>query len=86
MVFIQKKKFCYEAVGNYSFNELLVCFCSASALKRHPVITTFGTQKKGLTAYVLSQQQMIKQHYPVKGNHLLIFEQLLILIQIFFHS
>lgn len=37
------------------------------ALKHHPVITTFGTQKKGLTAYVLSQQQMIKHHYPVKG-------------------
>ncbi|XP_047221098.1 RNA exonuclease 5-like isoform X2 [Girardinichthys multiradiatus] len=37
------------------------------ALKHHPVITMFGTQRRGLTAYVLSQQQMIKNHYPVKG-------------------
>ncbi|KAM4595767.1 RNA exonuclease 5 [Fundulus diaphanus] len=37
------------------------------ALKHHPVITAFGTQRRGLTAYVLSQPQMIKHHYPVKG-------------------
>ncbi|XP_043971605.1 RNA exonuclease 5-like isoform X1 [Gambusia affinis] len=37
------------------------------ALKDHPVITTYGTQKKGLTAYLLSRQQMIKYRYPVKG-------------------
>ncbi|XP_034544573.1 RNA exonuclease 5-like [Notolabrus celidotus] len=37
------------------------------ALRSHPVITKFGTQRKGLTAYVLSQEQMIKSHYPVKG-------------------
>ncbi|XP_014860914.1 PREDICTED: putative RNA exonuclease NEF-sp isoform X2 [Poecilia mexicana] len=37
------------------------------ALKYHPVITAFGTQRRGLTAYLLSQQQMIKNHYPVKG-------------------
>ncbi|KAM4751438.1 RNA exonuclease 5 [Anableps anableps] len=37
------------------------------ALEYHPVITTFGTQRRGLTAYVLSQQQMIKHCYPVKG-------------------
>ncbi|XP_059188959.1 RNA exonuclease 5-like isoform X2 [Centropristis striata] len=37
------------------------------ALRIHPVITKFGTQKKGLTAYVLSQEEMIKRHYPVKG-------------------
>ncbi|KAM6940430.1 RNA exonuclease 5 [Xenentodon cancila] len=37
------------------------------ALKYHPVITTFGTQRKGLTAYVLTQEKMIRHHYPVKG-------------------
>ncbi|XP_008292117.1 RNA exonuclease 5, partial [Stegastes partitus] len=38
-----------------------------SVLKRHPVIAKFGTQRKGLTAYVLTQEEMIKKHYPVKG-------------------
>ncbi|CAJ1054008.1 RNA exonuclease 5-like [Xyrichtys novacula] len=37
------------------------------ALRSHPVITKFGTQRRGLTAYALSQEQMIKSHYPVKG-------------------
>uniref|UniRef100_H3CS47 Exonuclease domain-containing protein n=1 Tax=Tetraodon nigroviridis TaxID=99883 RepID=H3CS47_TETNG len=32
------------------------------ALRIHPVITAFGTQRKGLTAY-----EMIKKHFPVKG-------------------
>ncbi|XP_023153467.2 RNA exonuclease 5 isoform X1 [Amphiprion ocellaris] len=38
-----------------------------SALKGHPVISKFGTQRRGLTAYVLTQEEMIKKHYPVKG-------------------
>ncbi|XP_031719052.1 RNA exonuclease 5 [Anarrhichthys ocellatus] len=37
------------------------------ALRIHPVITKFGTQRRGLTAYVLPQEEMIKKHYPVKG-------------------
>ncbi|XP_032384467.1 LOW QUALITY PROTEIN: RNA exonuclease 5 [Etheostoma spectabile] len=37
------------------------------ALRCHPVITKFGTQRRGLTAYVLTQEEMIKKHYPVKG-------------------
>ncbi|XP_040892266.1 RNA exonuclease 5-like [Toxotes jaculatrix] len=37
------------------------------ALKNHPVITKFGTQRRGLTVYVLTQEEMIKRHYPVKG-------------------
>ncbi|XP_035516931.1 RNA exonuclease 5-like [Morone saxatilis] len=37
------------------------------ALKSHPVITRFGTQRRGLTAYVLPQEEMIKRHYPIKG-------------------
>ncbi|XP_073327192.1 RNA exonuclease 5-like [Pagrus major] len=36
-------------------------------LSCHPVITKFGTQRRGLTAYVLSQEEMIKKNYPVKG-------------------
>ncbi|XP_076584738.1 RNA exonuclease 5 [Chaetodon auriga] len=37
------------------------------ALRTHPVIIKFGTQRRGLTAYVLSQEEMIKRHFPVKG-------------------
>ncbi|XP_068177802.1 RNA exonuclease 5-like isoform X2 [Antennarius striatus] len=37
------------------------------ALMSHPVITRFGTQRRGLTAYVLTQEEMIKKRYPVKG-------------------
>uniref|UniRef100_UPI0037E9167E RNA exonuclease 5-like n=1 Tax=Semicossyphus pulcher TaxID=241346 RepID=UPI0037E9167E len=37
------------------------------ALRSHPVITKFGTQRRGLTAYVLPLDEMIKRHYPVKG-------------------
>ncbi|CAN9510580.1 unnamed protein product [Ophioblennius macclurei] len=36
-------------------------------LYTHPVIRTFGKQKRGLTAYVLSKEEMIKKRYPVKG-------------------
>ncbi|GLD68267.1 putative RNA exonuclease NEF-sp [Lates japonicus] len=38
-----------------------------TALLTHPVITKFGTQRRGLTAYVLTQEEMIKRHFPVKG-------------------
>ncbi|KAF3687930.1 RNA exonuclease 5 [Channa argus] len=37
------------------------------ALRSHPVITKFGTRRRGLTAYVLTQEERIKRHYPVKG-------------------
>ncbi|XP_042341648.1 RNA exonuclease 5-like [Plectropomus leopardus] len=37
------------------------------ALTIHPIITKFGTKRRGLTAYVLTQEEMIKRHYPVKG-------------------
>nr|XP_046226674.1 RNA exonuclease 5-like [Scatophagus argus]XP_046226683.1 RNA exonuclease 5-like [Scatophagus argus] len=37
------------------------------ALRSHPVITKFGTQRRGLTAYVLPQEELIKRHFPVKG-------------------
>ncbi|XP_029949919.1 RNA exonuclease 5 [Salarias fasciatus] len=36
-------------------------------LYTHPVVRAFGKQKRGLTAYVLSKEEMIKKHYPVKG-------------------
>lgn len=29
----------------------------------------FGSERRGLTAYVLTQEDMIKYHYPVKGPH-----------------
>uniref|UniRef100_A0A3Q4MFL7 RNA exonuclease 5 n=1 Tax=Neolamprologus brichardi TaxID=32507 RepID=A0A3Q4MFL7_NEOBR len=33
----------------------------------HPIITMFGTERRGLTAYVLTEEEMIKNNYPVKG-------------------
>ncbi|XP_034409407.1 RNA exonuclease 5-like isoform X2 [Cyclopterus lumpus] len=36
-------------------------------LRIHPIIAKFGTQKRGLTAYVLTQEEMIQNRYPVKG-------------------
>ncbi|XP_056265275.1 RNA exonuclease 5-like isoform X2 [Pseudoliparis swirei] len=38
-----------------------------NALRIHPVIAQFGTERRGLTAYVLTQEEMIKKHFPVKG-------------------
>ncbi|XP_034455511.1 RNA exonuclease 5-like [Hippoglossus hippoglossus] len=37
------------------------------AVKFHPVISKFGTRTRGLTAYLLSQEEMIQKNYPVKG-------------------
>lgn len=37
------------------------------ALKNHPIITMFGAERRGLTAYVLTEEMMIKNKYPVKG-------------------
>ncbi|TNN46188.1 putative RNA exonuclease NEF-sp [Liparis tanakae] len=38
-----------------------------NALRIHPVIAQFGTKRRGLTAYVLTQEEMIKKRFPVKG-------------------
>uniref|UniRef100_A0A3Q3WQX0 Exonuclease domain-containing protein n=1 Tax=Mola mola TaxID=94237 RepID=A0A3Q3WQX0_MOLML len=46
-----------------------VLLCTAAALRSHPVITKFGAQRKGLTAYVLTQEELIKKQYPVKGDY-----------------
>uniref|UniRef100_A0A8C6K6Q4 Exonuclease domain-containing protein n=1 Tax=Nothobranchius furzeri TaxID=105023 RepID=A0A8C6K6Q4_NOTFU len=37
------------------------------AVKHHPIIKKYGTQKRGVTAYVLTQEEMIKNHFPVRG-------------------
>ncbi|XP_063738927.1 RNA exonuclease 5-like isoform X2 [Eleginops maclovinus] len=37
------------------------------ALRIHPVITKFGTKRRGLTAYVLPEDEMIQKRFPVKG-------------------
>ncbi|XP_049576572.1 RNA exonuclease 5 isoform X2 [Syngnathus scovelli] len=37
------------------------------ALRTHPVVLKYGTSKRGLTAYVLGQEELIKRRYPVKG-------------------
>ncbi|XP_037545749.1 RNA exonuclease 5 [Nematolebias whitei] len=37
------------------------------ALTEHPVITAYGPQRRGLTAYILTTEEMIMNHYPVKG-------------------
>uniref|UniRef100_I3IU97 Exonuclease domain-containing protein n=1 Tax=Oreochromis niloticus TaxID=8128 RepID=I3IU97_ORENI len=41
--------------------------CTGAAMKNHPIITVFGTERRGLTAYVLTEKEMIKNNYPVKG-------------------
>ncbi|KAG7262929.1 hypothetical protein CRUP_018932, partial [Coryphaenoides rupestris] len=37
-------------------------------LRLHPVIGKFGTAVKGLTAYTLTREEMIKGHFPVRGD------------------
>uniref|UniRef100_A0A8C1LTR5 RRM domain-containing protein n=1 Tax=Cyprinus carpio TaxID=7962 RepID=A0A8C1LTR5_CYPCA len=39
-----------------------------AALRWHPVIRRFGLSTTGLTNFLLTQQEMIKQKYPVKGG------------------
>ncbi|XP_057698914.1 RNA exonuclease 5-like [Corythoichthys intestinalis] len=36
-------------------------------LRTHPVIRKYGTGKSGPKAYMLTQEELIKRHYPVKG-------------------
>ncbi|XP_019718107.1 putative RNA exonuclease NEF-sp isoform X2 [Hippocampus comes] len=38
-----------------------------NVLSHHPVVHKYGTTKRGLTAYVLTQEELIHGHYPVKG-------------------
>ncbi|XP_051940384.1 RNA exonuclease 5-like isoform X2 [Hippocampus zosterae] len=38
-----------------------------NVLSSHPVVKKYGKEKRGLTAYVLTQEELIKGHYPVKG-------------------
>lgn len=38
------------------------------ALRCHPIITKFGTETRGLTAYLLSLDEMNKHNYPVRGR------------------
>ncbi|KAK7929637.1 hypothetical protein WMY93_006032 [Mugilogobius chulae] len=39
-----------------------------SGLKSHPVICKFGTEKRGLTAYLLSAEEMSKKNFPLIGS------------------
>ncbi|XP_052402686.1 RNA exonuclease 5 [Carassius gibelio] len=39
-----------------------------AVLRWHPVIRRFGLSSAGLTNFLLTQQEMIKQKYPVKGG------------------
>ncbi|XP_029595059.1 RNA exonuclease 5-like isoform X2 [Salmo trutta] len=36
-------------------------------LRWHPVIRKFGLETRGLTGYLLTQEDMIKKHFPVRG-------------------
>uniref|UniRef100_A0A667WA06 RNA exonuclease 5 n=1 Tax=Myripristis murdjan TaxID=586833 RepID=A0A667WA06_9TELE len=59
----------YTTVSTSTAHNAFVCvdLCFAAALKWHPVISKFGTEVRGLTAYVLTQEEMIKKQFPVKG-------------------
>uniref|UniRef100_A0A673ZYN4 Exonuclease domain-containing protein n=1 Tax=Salmo trutta TaxID=8032 RepID=A0A673ZYN4_SALTR len=37
------------------------------SLRWHPVIRKFGLETRGLTGYLLTQEDMIKKHFPVRG-------------------
>ncbi|XP_034043617.1 RNA exonuclease 5-like isoform X2 [Thalassophryne amazonica] len=37
------------------------------ALKWHPVISSFGNKRRGLTAYVLTEEDMVRRRFPLKG-------------------
>ncbi|XP_077575137.1 RNA exonuclease 5 [Stigmatopora nigra] len=38
-----------------------------NVLRTHPVVNKFGTKKRGPTAYILTQEELIKKRFPVKG-------------------
>lgn len=70
---LQTIKYIYPARFHKSYfmcyhTFLIVFVAFFLALKHHPVVTKYGTEKKGLTAYVLTPEEMIKNHYPVKGK------------------
>lgn len=44
------------------------CAVLPAVLRWHPVIRRFGLSTAGLTNFLLTQQEMIKQKYPVKGE------------------
>ncbi|XP_043113469.1 RNA exonuclease 5-like isoform X2 [Puntigrus tetrazona] len=52
--------------------EVTVCDSAAEALpavvRWHPVIRRFGLSSSGLSHFLLTQEEMIKQKYPVKGG------------------
>ncbi|KAK1886864.1 RNA exonuclease 5 [Dissostichus eleginoides] len=48
-------------------NDVFVLFNTDAGLRIHPVITKFGTKRRGLTAYVLPEEEMVKKRWPVKG-------------------
>ncbi|KAM6971846.1 RNA exonuclease 5 [Aplochiton taeniatus] len=50
-----------ESFRNQTSNEL------SGALWWHPVISRFGTATRGLTAYTLTIEEMIKKRFPVKN-------------------
>lgn len=37
-------------------------------MKKHPIVSMFGAERRGLTAYVLTEEEMIENHYPVEGE------------------
>ncbi|XP_041752365.2 RNA exonuclease 5-like isoform X1 [Coregonus clupeaformis] len=62
--------FSSEVVGNSSPAGALGDQTSAQpegGLRWHPVIRKFGLESRGLTGYLLTQEEMIKKHFPVHG-------------------
>lgn len=41
-----------------------------AVVRSHPVVRKYGTTKCGLTAYVLTQEELIHGRYPMKGDWL----------------
>uniref|UniRef100_A0A3B4FHG3 RNA exonuclease 5 n=1 Tax=Pundamilia nyererei TaxID=303518 RepID=A0A3B4FHG3_9CICH len=65
-----KHYLCLQHLRTSFCSSLYLCslfLCTGAAMKNHPIITVFGTERRGLTAYVLTEDEMIKNNYPVKG-------------------
>ncbi|XP_028828001.1 RNA exonuclease 5 isoform X2 [Denticeps clupeoides] len=71
---------CAGDVASAIFNSEMLCSRPASAdksgsapdvhkddLSWHPVIQTFGSETRGMTAYLLTSEQMSKHKFPLKG-------------------
>lgn len=44
-----------------------MCVC-VEDVGHHPVVRRYGMKKKGLSSYLLTEQERMKKNFPVKGQ------------------